>query len=453
MRNRTRSHRSILRILLLFCLVWIAAGEERTPKTAYRARRVALAEKTHGGAILLLGEGEPEDDRLSFRQNSDFYYLTGWSEPDAVLLIVAPRPSTGLQPAQPYTETLFIPERNLWREHLSGPMLVPNDSAAPGRTGVDRVESLGRLNDVTTQLVLRPAVATYVLHPALFEGEHSGVNSRRLFHPNLGLRGRLTDVEPLLKSMRTVKDRYELIAIKNAIDASIAAHLQAMKSVRGGKYEYQIAAIMQSVFQSQGCERSAYPPIVASGINSAYAHHYLNSDQMKVGDLVVIDVGAECSMYAADITRTLPVGGTFSARQRELYDIVLGAQQEVVRAFQVGKSKLLGPGDSLHEIARAYINSHGIDKHGQPLGKYFQGGLGGLGHNVGLDAHDSADYSLPLSRGAVFTLEPGVYIPEEGLGIRIEDMYWVNPEGQLVKLTSALPSSIEDLERTMKTGK
>jgi Xaa-Pro aminopeptidase len=152
-------------------------------------------------------------------------------------------------------------------------------------------------------------------------------------------------------------------------------------------------------------------------------------------------------MYAADITRTLPVSGRFTPRQREIYDIVLGAQEAAMAAFQSGKSLLSGDSEaSLNKVARDYIKTHGKDLHGQPLDQYF---IHGLGHYIGLNVHDVGDYKVPLGPGAAFTIEPGIYIPEENLGIRIEDDYYVDPDGKLIKLSAALPSKASDVEKAM----
>jgi Xaa-Pro aminopeptidase len=148
---------------------------------------------------------------------------------------------------------------------------------------------------------------------------------------------------------------------------------------------------------------------------------------MKTGDVVVIDAAGEYSMYASDITRTLPVNGHFTARQREIYDIVLGAQEAAMAAFQSGKSMLTGESDlSLYKVAKDYINSHGKDLHGEPLGKYF---IHGLGHYTGLNVHDAGDYKVPLGPGTAFNIEPGIYIPEENFGLRIEDDFYVDAGG------------------------
>jgi Xaa-Pro aminopeptidase len=162
---------------------------------------------------------------------------------------------------------------------------------------------------------------------------------------------------------------------------------------------------------------------------------------------VVIDAAGEYSMYAADITRTLPINGHFTARQKEIYDIVLGAQEAAMAAFQSGKSMLVGDSDaSLNKVAKDYIRSHGKDLHGQPLDQYY---IHDLGHYIGLNVHDSGDYKVPLAPGMAFTIEPGIYIPEENIGVRIEDDFLVGQDGKLIKLSGALPSKAEDVEKAM----
>jgi Xaa-Pro aminopeptidase len=157
-------------------------------------------------------------------------------------------------------------------------------------------------------------------------------------------------------------------------------------------------------------------------------------------------------MYASDITRTAPINGKFTERQREIYNIVLGAQQAAMQAFQAGKSKLATgkDPDSLYKAALDYINAHGKDLHGEPLGKYF---IHGVGHHVGLNVHDASDPVTPLAVNMVFTLEPGIYIPEEKLGVRIEDMFYVDKQGKLVMLTRDLPRTADEVEAAMRGGR
>ena len=177
------------------------------------------------------------------------------------------------------------------------------------------------------------------------------------------------DVRPLLASLRTFKDAGEIELIRKATNASIAAHWAAMRAVKPGASEREIAALVQYEWGKRGCERPAYAPIVGSGFNSTVLHYSDDSATMQAGDVVVMDVAGEYSMYASDITRTVPVSGHFTARQREIYDIVLGAQQAAIAAFQSGKSTLTRSGpNSLYKAAYEYINSHGKDLHGQSLG-------------------------------------------------------------------------------------
>ena len=163
--------------------------------------------------------------------------------------------------------------------------------------------------------------------------------------------------------------------------------------------------------------------------------------------MIVMDAAGEYSLYASDITRTMPASGKFTARQREIYDIVLSSQKAAIAAFQSGKSTLRqAMPDTLYKVAYDYINAHGKDSHGEPLGKYF---IHGLGHYVGLNVHDAGDYSVPLGPGMVFTIEPGIYIPEEKLGVRIEDMFYVDKDGKLIRLTESLPQTADEIERLM----
>jgi Xaa-Pro aminopeptidase len=220
-----------------------------------------------------------------------------------------------------------------------------------------------------------------------------------------------------------------------------------MHSLKPGMNEREISALLQYEWGKRGCERASYAPIVGSGFNSTVLHYSDDSATIQAEDVVVIDAAGEYSMYASDITRTLPASGKFTPRQREIYDIVLGAQQAAIAAFQPGKSLLRrNRPNSLHDVAYTYINSHGKDLHGEDLGKYF---IHGLGHYVGLNVHDPDDYDVPLGPGAVFTLEPGIYIPEEKLGVRIEDVFYVDPSGKLIKLSAALPSTADEVERAM----
>lgn len=431
----------VIVVLLACCL---AGALDRQPNADYRARRVALSQRTEGGIVLLFAANESEGrvEGLGFKQDNDFFYLSGWTEPGAAL-VIAPEVKDGSgQPARPYTEILFLPAHNVTEERWTGPKLGAEDPRARERTGFDRVEVLDKLRDELVKILPQPRATVLTDRgegsPSL--GPIKWLKRANAF-PNYVS---FDQVTPLVTALRMVKDKGEMQRIQHAVDASVAAHLAAMKAIKPGVTERETAALMQYEFEKRGCERPAYSPIVGSGFDSTVLHYSEDSGTVHDGDVVVLDVAGEYAGYAADITRTLPANGKFTPRQREIYEIVLGAQKAAAQAFVAGKSKLMGP-DSLNTVARDYINSHGKDLHGEPLGKYF---IHGLGHQVGLHVHD-ADNRGPLDKGMVFTIEPGIYIPEEKLGVRIEDMFWVDDNGKLVRLTAKLPQEPGEVEKTM----
>jgi Xaa-Pro aminopeptidase len=424
----------------------LSAAIERQPNADYHARREALAQKVNGVIVLFAAtENEGPNDLYGFRQDDNFYYLSGSSEPGSALLIASAEEAKDNTPARPYSEILFLPPRNLTQEKWTGPKLGAENPEAPKITGFDRVEDMGQLPDEVARFLsnARPTIYTDVA-----SGDEPSPSTRPLaFLKRLDSYLVFQDVKPMLSSLRTTKDAGEMALIRKAVDASVAAHFAAFKTVKPGVNEREISALMQYEWGKRGCERVAYAPIVGSGYYSTVLHYSDDDNVMKSGDVVVIDAAGEYSMYASDITRTLPINGHFTARQREIYDIVLGAQQAAMAAFQSGKSMLTRSGaNSLYQVAYDYLNTHGKDLHGQPLGQYF---IHGLGHYIGLNVHDSGDYTVPLGPGMAFTIEPGIYIPEENLGVRIEDDFWVDPSGKLIKLSEALPSNADEVEKQM----
>ncbi len=434
-------------VLSFLCLVVACSlGNtlDRQPNADYHARREALAKKA-GGVVVLFAPLEAGDAEYGFRQDDNFYYLSGVTEPGVALLIAPAVEAKDDSPARLYTEILLLPPHNVRLEKFTGPKLGAENPDAPKITGFDHVEDMGKLPDEVSKVMAsgRPVIYTDVAS----QGETSASAEPLTFLKRTNAFLFFQDVKPLLSALRTVKDGGEAALIRKAVDASVAAHVAAMKAVKPNVTEFEISALLQYEWGKRGCERAAYSPIVGSGHNSTVLHYSENSNAMKAGDVVVIDAAGEYSMYAADITRTLPVNGRFTARQREIYDIVLGAQEAAMAAFQSGKSLLFGDSDtSLNKVAKDYIKSHGKDLHGQPLDQYF---IHGLGHYIGLNVHDAGDYKVPLGPGATFTIEPGIYIPEENIGVRIEDDYYVDADGKLIKLSAALPSKAADVEKAM----
>jgi len=390
-------------------------------------------------------ESEGPNDLYGFRQEDNFYYLSGLTEPGAALLIAPAAEGMADKPARSYTEILFLPPRNLTQEKWTGPKLGPENPEAPGITGFDRVDDMAKLPEEVMKVTsgVRPVIYTDVA-----AHDQTSASAEPLeFLKDVNSFLSFQDVKPMIESLRTTKDAGEVALIRKAVDASVAAHFAAFKAVKPNVNELEISALMQYEWGKRGCERPAYAPIVGSGFYSTVLHYSEDSHVMKAGDVVVIDAAGEYSMYASDITRTLPISGHFSARQREIYDIVLGAQQAAEAAFKSGKSNMRRDDpDSLYQVAYDYINTHGKDLHGEPLGKYF---IHGLGHPVGLNVHDATDPNAPLGPGQVFTIEPGIYIPEENLGVRIEDDYYVDQDGKLIKLSAALPSKADEVEKEM----
>ncbi|MGA8062576.1 MAG: Xaa-Pro peptidase family protein [Candidatus Sulfotelmatobacter sp.] len=435
----------------LTCFFFLAVAEsslalDRQPNSDYHVRREALAKKA-GGVIVLFApmESEGPNDLYGFRQEDNFYYLSGSTEPGAALLIAPAAEAKADKPAHSYTEILFLPPRNLTQEKWTGPKLGPENPEAPKITGFDRVEDMAKLPEEVMKVTsgVRPVVYTDVA-----SHDQTSASTQPLeFLKDVNSFLSFQDVKPMIDSLRTTKDAGEVALIRKAVDASVAAHFAAFKAVKPNVNEREISALMQYEWGKRGCERPAYAPIVGSGYYSTVLHYSDDSNVMKAGDVVVIDAAGEYSMYASDITRTLPINGHFTARQREIYGIVLGAQQAAEAAFKSGKSNMKRDDpDSLYKVAYDYINTHGKDLHGDPLGKYF---IHGLGHPVGLNVHDATDPNAPLGPGQVFTIEPGIYIPEESLGVRIEDDYYVDQDGKLIKLSGALPSKADDVEKEM----
>jgi len=424
-----------------------ASAWEREPNSVYHERRARLVKETGDGVVVLFGYNE--DDVAAtvtqFHQNEAFYYLTGWHEPTAMMLLV-PKAAKPGEPAEIDKEILFIPAHDYRQEKWTGPKLGPGDADASERTGFSSVEPTTRFqSELLEALKTFPKIYTE-LTPQPESGEDCFQKDMVAKLHKLAPLATLADLRPLLTRMREVKSPTEMALIRKAAEASVDAQLAAMKAVHPGVWEYQIAALMQYEFARHGCEWPSYPPIVGSGFYSTVLHYDADSQQMQDGDVVVMDVAGSYSGYASDITRTLPVNGHFTPRQREIYDIVLGAQNAVIAAIKPGAMfRGRGKEPGLQQIAYEYINTHGKDLHGKPLGQYF---IHGIGHSVGLNVHDPAEYGQPLEAGMVITDEPGIYIPEEKLGVRIEDDILVTPDGAEV-LTRRLPRTAEEIEKIM----
>lgn len=383
-----------------------------TPLAEYRVRRDALRGKIRDGVLILFGATESSGrHRSAFFQESNFYYLTGWREPGAILVLT------------PQTEILFLPRRNPEQERWTGPRTDPASPEAKRRSGFEKILPAESFEASLPEIV-EDGAKIYTLLRAGYAEKLKALLPLRRF----------ADAGPLIAGLRAKKSPSEIGLLRRAVDVTIDAHRAAWRRLAPGLFEYQLAAAMAAVYLDAGCGRPAYAPIVGSGPNALVLHYSEKSRRMDAGELVLMDVGAECGRYAADLTRTLPVSGRFSKRQRELYEIVLGAQRAAIAAVKPGMTLAREGPASLYQIACEYFDRY-HNARGEGLCQYF---THNIGHHVGLDVHDPVPRTTPLEPGMVITIEPGLYIPEENIGIRIEDMVLVTEDGGEV-LSDALP--------------
>jgi Xaa-Pro aminopeptidase len=378
----------------------------------FKARRAALR-KQLGNAVAVIEGRTAEEGELSrdgFFQEPNFFYLTGWREAGAALLLT------------PKGETLYLPKRRPDTDRWHGRLAAYDDPDAAAKAGVERVASRKDLED-DLATALADSFKLYAIDGKWKPKEKD-----------------FADLALPIARLRMVKSPAEIRKLEQAVAASEAAHRAAWERMKPGLIEYNVANAMMAAYREMGCQRSAYPPIVGSGPNSVLLHYNHNDRRMDSGEVLLMDVAGEFDGYAADITRTAPVNGKFTPRQREIYGLVLGAQAAAIAACKPGmRIGRKGP-NSLYQLVYDYFENHG------KLGKYF---THGLGHHIGLDVHDPFDPELPLAPGHVITIEPGLYLPEENLGVRIEDMVLVTESGCRV-MTGKLPNTAEAIESAMK---
>jgi len=452
----------LLAVLSCLAFAFPAAAQQRRdrePNSVYAQRRAKLAAQVDGPILLLGFSGREEDAQTYiFSQEENFYYLTGHNEEEAALLILpggktwVPKPETrekvkssivdgGLAP-----DILFLPAKNPRKEVWNGVRMSPDAPDIQAKAGFATVLPYAELRAIV-EVLSKEFPTFYTILPYQHElggypHEKEVVEWFKLAAPQVALK----DIRGNITDLRVIKSPTEIALLRQAIDLSVDAQLAAMKMMRPGLWEYQIASKMVEVHAMGGSEAEAYAPIVGAGPNSTALHYDRLSRKIQEGDIAVLDVGAQYSGYAADITRTIPANGKFTPRQREIYEIVLGAQNAALAALKPGA--IMGCKDkknSLYGIAHNYINTHGKDQHGKPLGQYF---IHGLGHNIGLNVHDPGDSCKPLQPGMVVTVEPGIYIPEENLGVRIEDDVLVTETGYEL-LSLKLTRDPDEIEKIM----
>ncbi len=420
----------------------------------FAARRAAVRTAANGAVVLLCGPGSNEDvGRVRFRTTNDVMYLTGVEAPNACLAILPPGDPSGKR------DILFLPPQDPEMLVWSDPEPAP-DARTQRATGIDSIQDLGSMWSALGPSLKRASVVT-LLGPVgapdsrLPEGSDVAPGAR--YYPNAGTEEEIKRIHPgititglaerLIHPLRWRKSAGELRNLRAAIAATGDAERSAARSLHEGVTELAIEGVILSAFRRGGAVREGFPCIVGSGPNSTVLHHFSSERRMHRGEVVVMDIGAEYNYYSADITRTFPVGGRFTPRQRQLYQLVLDTQTACQKYVRPGKTTLR----ELHRYAVQYLHRSPLrarDRSGElhTMDYFFPHGLG---HWLGMDVHDVGGGSDVLEPGVVFTIEPGVYVPSEGIGFRIEDDYLVTPAGA-EKLSAAIPSQIAQVEAMAK---
>ena len=420
---------------------------QREPNSAYAERRAKLASNIDGPIVILGYTGrEEEAQNYVLAQEENFYYLTGHNEEDAALVLLPPEGSKAKKDDwQGPREIFFLPPKDSRKEKWNGVRMAPGDPGIESRTGFALIKPTPELR-ATVERLAKVYANFYTILP--YQKEIGGYPHERettewlkQAAPEVSVK----DIRSNLTDLRMVKSPTEISLLRQAIDLSDDAQIEAMKMMRPGVWEYQIAAKMVETHAMGGSEAEAYAPIVGAGPNSTALHYDKLSRKIEDGDVVVLDVGAQYSGYAADITRTLPANGKFNPRQREIYEIVLGAQEAALKALKPGMDMCRKGNKSVYKIAYDYIDSHGKDQRGKSLGQYF---IHGLGHHIGLNVHDPGETCRALVPGMVVTVEQGIYIPEENLGVRIEDDVLITDGGHEL-LSRKLPRDPDEIEKIM----
>ncbi len=418
-------------VLLLGCLY--AIGETPTlwgiPLGEYAQRRAQLSQMLASDQIAILASESSPPTRTRFRQESNFMYLTGLEAINGVLVVLPADSPLGSD------AVLFLPRQSRVSRLFEGPLPEPNEQTRR-ESGIADIRERSEFREFLAEAlrhhprvaVNRPARA--VLTDAIREANPEA---------------QVSSVEGFLARLRVVKSPAELEVLRKAAHASIAGHRALAARLAPGVYEYELEGVAQEAFRRHGSEREGYPMIIGSGPNACILHYNANKRRVGANELVLVDIGAEYSYYTADLTRTYPSSGRFTPRQRELYIAVLDALKYAEREAKPGVTLR-----QLHQKVVAFFRNHKLrakDENGemQTLDRFF---VHGLSHMLGMDVHD-LDTNEPLRPGMVFTIEPGLYIPAEGIGIRIEDNYVVTETG-VENLSRALPREPSEVERMVR---
>jgi Xaa-Pro aminopeptidase len=432
-----------------------ATAEQTRQRREEFMRRIAGGIAIFPSAPTAIRNGDVDHE---YRQDSDFYYLTGFEEPNSVAVLVPGHPD--------HKFVLFVQpkerEREVWTGWRAGEEGAKRDYGVDAAFTIDKLdEELPKLAEKADRIYYR-----FGSDPA-FDRRLVALMPRFQRQRQREGTGPASVIDPaeLLHDMRLVKSADELALLRRAIDITCEGHLAAIQAIKPGSNECEVEAVLRYVFRKQGSPRSGYAPIVAAGSNATVLHYTVNNEPIEAGDLVLIDAGAEFGYFTGDVTRTLPASGRFTADQAALYQLVLDAQREAIDAVRPGAT-FIAPHDRAVRVltegmVRLGLLEGEIDKliEESAYKKFY---MHRTSHWLGMDVHDAGPYKVGdewrrLSPGMVMTIEPGLYIAEDlegvdpryrGIGIRIEDDVLVTEQGCEV-LSSRVPTSIEEIERLM----
>lgn len=462
-------------------LAFIATpASAQIPQSEYAQRRQALAERVSEGVIVAFGERSPAHDYLPFAQASNFRYLTGITEPGAALVMI--------RSSDTVRATLFVlprnPARELWEGYRLGAEGATRHTGLPARPSTHLQAVLDSLARTGMPFHVIGSVGEQFPRSA----DQQEIDRLHGVARNL----RVTDARPLVQQNRGRKSAAEHDLIRRAVDITVLAHREAMRAMQPGMNEFEIEALIEYTFRRYGADRPAFASIVGSGPNSTTLHYNANDRYMQAGEVVVIDIGASYRGYAADVTRTIPVSGTFSPEQRQIYQIVRDAQaaaeRQAVPGAAAGRMEdssfavlaeglarlgLIDATDAVYDAAPGACRRTLANGCAQVSLFYMHG----LGHGIGLDVHDPDQYYFPprtLQRGSAFTIEPGIYVRSDvfdhlpdtprnralvqrrrptvqrymNIGVRIEDDYIITERG--LEWISRAPREIDEIEALMR---
>ena len=437
----------------------------RISQQVFADRRSTLAEQLPVNSVALIPSARLQlrnsDVDSPFRQDSYFYYLSGFDEPDALIALVKTADTVRyLMFCQPRD-----PEMEIWNGFRYGPEGVKENFR------VDEAFSIEQLDEQMPLLLNGIKTVAFCMgspHKTEADLDRWFAAMRLKRRQGVVVPTALEDLAPKLNEMRLIKSAEEIAVMRTAAEISAQAHIKAMQRCKVGMKEYQLEAEIQYHFMQHGCRLPAYSSIVGGGKNGCILHYVANQDSLRDGDLVLIDAGCEWDYYAGDITRTFPVNGRFSDEQKAIYNLVLAAQEACLAELKPGI-----PWEQTHDTSVRVITEGLIELgllQGQPqelieTGAYKAFYMHRLGHWLGMDVHDVGDYKIagewrPLQAGMVMTVEPGIYISPDnhtvdprwrGIGIRIEDDVLITETGYEI-LTASVPKRIDEIEALMQTA-